>query len=377
MSDRAWSPSTRLFILGVILASLVLVAWRVRELFEPLILAGVIAYLLYPVVDFLRTRLRLKRRLAAHLVYFTALLLIIALPGSLLPLLSRQAAQVTTDLLHTLDQLEATLARPFTFGAITLHLEDLVPEFKRSFTSFLTPLPEDAWHLVESTSRSALWFLVVVVSTYYFLTDWERVRDWVIGLAPDDYQPDLRRLYLEIKQVWLAYLRGQLTLMLIVAVTFSILWSIIGLPGAVILGIIGGLLSIIPDVGPFAATALAILVALLEGSTWMPVNNFVFALIVAGLYVVLINVKNIWLRPYILGRSVHMHEGVVFVAIIAAVVFTGILGAFIIVPVLASLAVVGRYLRARLLGLDPFPSSETSAPTDSSSASLAQTQSGE
>lgn len=187
----------------------------------------------------------------------------------------------------------------------------------------------------------------------------------------------MRRLYLEIKQVWLAYLRGQLTLMLIVAVTFSILWSIIGLPGAVILGIIGGLLSIIPDVGPFAATILAIAVALLEGSTWMPVNNFVFALIVAGLYVVLINVKNVWLRPYILGRSVHMHEGVVFVAIIAAVVFTGILGAFIIVPVLASLAVVGRYLRARLLGLDPFPSAETSVRADGSSASSAQTQSGE
>jgi len=99
-----------------------------------------------------------------------------------------------------------------------------------------------------------------------------------------------------------------------------------------------------------------LIVALLEGSdwSWMPENNLIFALIVAGLYVVLINIKNIWLRPMIYGRSVHMHEGVVFVAIIAAVVFTGIVGAFIVVPVLASFGIVGRYLHARILGLPAF-----------------------
>jgi hypothetical protein len=56
----------------------------------------------------------------------------------------------------------------------------------------------------------------------------------------------------------------------------------------------------------------------------------------------------------IYGRSVHMHEGVVFVAIIAAVVFTGIVGAFIVVPALASLGIIGRYLHARILGLPAF-----------------------
>ncbi len=85
--------------------------------------------------------------------------------------------------------------------------------------------------------------------------------------------------------------------MLIVAVTFLLLWSIIGLPGALILGILAGLFSIIPDVGPFLAALLAVIVALLEGSTWLPWDNVWFAWLVAGLYVVLSNVKNIWLRP--------------------------------------------------------------------------------
>jgi hypothetical protein len=56
-----------------------------------------------------------------------------------------------------------------------------------------------------------------------------------------------------------------------------------------------------------------------------------------------------------MGRSVNLNEGLVFVAIIAAVIFNGVLGALIIVPVIASAIVIGRYLRAKILGLDPFP----------------------
>jgi predicted PurR-regulated permease PerM len=359
--SKPWSPQARLFALGLIIVLLVVAAWYVREMFKPLILAGVIAYLLYPVVEFLSTRLKLRRKLASHLVYFLSLALALAVPGALLPILSSEAQTVTNDLMRTLDQIEFLLIHPLQFGQFTIHLESLIPEIKQSLSGLMTPLPEDAWRLIESTSRGALWFLVIIVAAYYFITDWERIREWIIRLAPEDYRQDVRRLYLEIKQVWMAYLRGQLTLMIIVGVTFSIIWSIIGLPGALILGILGGLFSIVPDVGPFAATALAVIVALLEGSTWIPVNSVIFALIVAGVYVVLINVKNVWLRPHVLGRSVHMHEGMVFIAIVAAVVFTGILGAFIIVPVLASLGVIGQYLRARILGLDPFPLYEPAA----------------
>ncbi len=359
--NKTWSTQARLFALGLIILVLAVTAWFVREMFQPLLLAGVIAYLLFPVVEFLHTRLKLRRKLASHLVFFLSLASAIAIPSVLLPVLSSEAQTVTNDLMRTLDQVELYLIHPLEFGQLTLHLESLVPELKQSLSGLMTPLPADAWRLIESTSRGALWLLVIVVGAYYFMTDWERVREWLIRLAPEDYRQDVRRLYLEIKQVWMAYLRGQLTLMIIVGVTFSIVWSIIGLPGALILGILGGLFSIVPDVGPFAATALALIVALLEGSTWIPVNNVIFAIIVAGLYVVLINIKNVWLRPHVLGRSVHMHEGLVFIAIVAAVIFTGIMGAFIVVPVLASLGVIGQYLRARILGMEPFPHYEPAA----------------
>ena len=104
-------------------------------------------------------------------------------------------------------------------------------------------------------------------------------------------------------------------------------------------------------------------VALLEGSTWIrlsddpTINNLIVAGITLVLYFVLINLKNFFVRPIIMGRSLHMNEALIFVAILTATILWGILGALLIVPVLASAAVVMEYLRRRVLGIPPFPDS--------------------
>jgi predicted PurR-regulated permease PerM len=181
------------------------------------------------------------------------------------------------------------------------------------------------------------------------------VREWFIRLAPESYRHDIRQLYVQIRSVWLAYLRGQIVLMLIVGIVFTVIYLIIGLPGAILVGTLTGLLTLIPDVGPLIGTIVALLVALLEGSSILPLSNLFFAALISAIYLVLMVIKNIWLRPFIMGRAVQMHEGLVFVAIIAAVIYQGILGALIVVPMMASAVVIGSYVRRRLFGLPPFP----------------------
>jgi predicted PurR-regulated permease PerM len=149
--------------------------------------------------------------------------------------------------------------------------------------------------------------------------------------------------------------------MLIVGIVFTIIYLLIGLPGAILIGTLTGLLTLIPDVGPLIGTIVAVIVALLEGSTYLPISNILFALLVVTIYGVLIAIKNVWLRPFIMGRSVKMHEGLVFVAILGAVIYEGVLGALIIVPVIATVGVIGRYIRSRMLGIPPFPEEKEEA----------------
>ncbi len=357
-----WSLPARYFALALILVFLIFFGYQIRELFRPLILAGVIAYLFYPMVALIQRRFNLKRKTASRIVYFVSLAVMIVLPIILVPILLRQTSEITQDMQQTLADAQQYLTTPINIGGIPINLGGMIAQYKDSLSNPFSSIPQNAVLFIRNTSRSTLWALIIFGGTYFFMTEWESTREGLIHIAPEAYRPDIRKLYSQIRQVWMAYLRGQLTLMIIVAITFIIVWTMIGLPGSLYLGLLAGLFSIVPDVGPIAATALAVAVAVLEGSYWLPVNNFIFGLIVVGLYVVLINIEHIWLRPYILGRNVHMSEAIIFIAIIAALIFSGVLGAFIIVPILASLVVIWNYLHARMLGLPPFLDEVPAAP---------------
>lgn len=350
-----WSTFTRAFVLTVCLVLLAVVAYAIRPMIGPLIIACLLAYTLNPLVKATEARTRLSRTGAVSLVYFLFLAVLVATPGTLIPIFVGQARELSADFIAAQKQVEQFLTTPIIILDQTIHLEQLWTDFLSGSAESLTPATEDALEVIESTSVSLIWLLLIMVSTFYLLLDWAKLRDWIIGLAPESEQPNIGRLLQEIDATWRAYMRGTLALMLIMAIVFTIIGVAIGLPGAGILGLLTGFLSIVPEIGPVIAGSIAVLVALFEGSNFLPIENFWFALLVAGLYVVLIQFKSLWLRPHVMGRFMHMNTGLVFVAIIAAVVLQGILAALIILPIMASLGIIGRYVRARLLNLDPWP----------------------
>lgn len=364
MNENQWGRPARYITFVLLLLFIIIVGWYIREVYQPLIIAGLIAYILMPLVNLLKSRLRMNHKLAVWLVYIISLALVLSVPATLVPMLLNDLESLAGFLINFIEDAQIfieDLSRPFAIGTFEFDPSPIIPDINIAETlmGVIRRLPESALHLIEATSRNFLWFLVIVVTVLYLMLDWDKLRDWMIRQPPKEYQEDAERLFSAVKLVWAAYLRGTLALMFIVAIVFSIIWIVIGLPGALLIGITMGVLSIIPELGPMIGAALAIAVALVEGSNYLPLSNFWFGMLVLGIYTLLINVKNVWLRPRIMGRSVNLHEGLVFVAIIAAVIFQGILGALIIVPVIASAVVIGRYLRHRMYGEDPFPPGES------------------
>ncbi len=349
-----WSPSFR-YVVGIVsLVLLIALLIYARDAVTNLAIAAFVAYLINPAVTYLTTRTRMERMAAVNLVYFSTVVLLIGLPSTLLPIFYDEAQIIIKDLLNLSNQLSQTLSKPIYFFGLAFHLEEWGKSIFQVQNAVLSPLPEEAIQLLETTSVGVLWFLVILVSVHLFLSKWPDMRDWLISLAPLPYRPEMQELYDRVRSVWMAYLRGQIVLMFIVGIAFTIAWLIIGIPGALVLGAIAGFFTLVPDVGPFLAMVLAAGVALLEGSSWIPLSNFWVAGIVIIVYLVLINLKNFFLRPYIMGRSVHMNEALVFIAIMIATILKGILGALLVVPVLASIVVIGGYIQRRVLGLPPF-----------------------
>ena len=351
---ETWSIPFR-YIVGII-SFILFVAFLVyaRDAVTNLAIAAFVAYLINPAVVYLTTRTRMQRMAAVNLVYFSAVILLIGVPATLLPIFADEAQIVIEDLLNLANQLRETLSRPIRVGGLVFHLEEWGRSLFQVQDAVLSPIPERFLLLLETTSVGVLWFLVILVSVHLFLSQWPAMRDWLINLAPPPYRPEVEELYNRVRRVWMAYLRGQIVLMLIVGVVFTVAWLILGIPGALLLGVIAGLFTLVPDVGPFLAVVLTAGVTLLEGSTWIPLSNLWVTGIVIIVYLVLINLKNFFLRPYIMGRSVHMNEALVFIAIIIATILKGILGALLVVPVVASVIVIAGYVQRRVVGLPPF-----------------------
>ena len=351
--NEGWSRTTRYLALIIVLTGLVWLLFAAGALIGPLVIATLLAYILSPAVTLITTRTKLSHSLSASLVYFLFLVAVAAISLIFVPVVVNQAKRLSLELQGIEVQLEHILDSPVTFWGFDLHLDEALAELQEISSQLLKP--ERVFKVFKAATTNLAWILVILVTTYYLLRDWERLREWLIRLAPEVYQPDIRRLYTEIKGVWQAYLRGQLLLMLVVGVLTGLGSAAVGLPGAVALGLLAGALDLIPSVGPTATMVIAALVAWFKGSAYLPLSNAWFTVVVAALYTLVQLVENIWLQPHIMGRSLRLHPGLVFVAVVGTLASVGALAALVIVPLLGSAGVVGHYVRCKILGLEPWP----------------------
>ena len=354
MTSKPWSPTTRIVVIVLVIGLLILFIYEMQPLLSSLTIAGLVAYTLNLFVRYLKNRTRLSRGFAVHLVYIVFILLIIAAPGTLVPLGVAQAETLTDEWLMIRKQIDEFAAAPVEVVGITIPLDQLWDD-ALSMSTDIDVTFGGALSIIETTSVGLLRVAVIIVVSYYVLKDWTRLRKWLISILPESGRGDADRLLVDIDVLWRAYMQGTLALMLIMAVVYTIIGFAIGLQGAVAIGIFSGIVSMIPEIGPWIAGFVAVIVAYVAGSSHLPLSNFWFAVLVAVIFAVVAQIKSIWLRPQVMGRFMHMNTGLVFLAILAAALLQGILGALIVLPILATVGVLGRYVRAKLLNIDPWP----------------------
>ncbi|MCB8945678.1 MAG: AI-2E family transporter [Ardenticatenaceae bacterium] len=350
--SRSWSKTTRYFVLTLALAGFVWFLIAARGLIGPLAIAALLAYVLNPGVAFVNTRTKLPRRWVVLLVYLLSLAVLITLGIILAPVIAEQVGNLADELTLVQAQLEA-LASPVVIMGFEIPLNQVVTNFGVASANFISP--DLILGVISSTSTNLAWILVILVTTFYLLQDWHILREWILNLAPDEYQTDVRRLYFEVQAVWNNYLRGQLVLMLIVGILSGVGLAIIGVPGAAALGLLAGILDAILSVGPVIAMLIAAAVAWVDGSTFFALSSTWVALLVVIVFGLIQMVENVWLRPRVIGQWVQLHPAVVFIAVMGSLALAGVLVTLIIIPVLSSAGVIGRYIYCKVLDIDPWP----------------------
>jgi predicted PurR-regulated permease PerM len=316
------------------LAAIVLLLAKLRGVVTPLFIALLIAYVLDPVVDRLE-RLRIPRAAAIALVLAIvlgtfSLFLILVVPGIVrdvggfvrdLPVQARAAfarfehwaGEIGVPVPHTVAEAFAG----WEIDAQTLATELIAP----AGTIIGTVIGGTASVLGRIAAA-----LIVPVVAFYLLYDFGRMKAAIIDLVPPRLRPLVIDVGQEIDQTLGQFIRGQLTVMLILGTLYSVAFSLLDVRLAVPIGIIGGLLSFIPYVGGATALSLAVLMALLDFTGWGRVFG------VVGAYALVLTLDGLFITPRVLGGKVGLPAVWVLVALLVGGELFGFLGVLLAVP---------------------------------------------
>lgn len=350
-----WDPTTKRIVALVVFTLLALVLYRFRGFLIPFVLASLLAFILDPAVDFLEVRLRISRGVAAALVFALLVLILLAAPAIAVPPLVRAVRSLNLDFVQIAADLERLLARPVTFLGWEFDLRAVYRELQQGLRAFLSAIATGTVDVVLGFASTLFWLIFILFSAFYLTRDAERIVAWLDSLAPPPFREDSVRLREKITEVWSAFLRGQILMAFLMAAITTVADTIVGLPNALALGLLAGVMEFVPSVGPVVAAIPAVLVAFFQGSHWLPLSNLWFAVLVLGIYLLIQQIEGNVLLPRVLGRSLNLHPMVVLVAVIAGGSLAGILGVVLAAPTVATLCVVGEYIYRRLTDQEPFP----------------------
>ena len=283
--SKSWSLTTRYFVLILLLGGLLWLVISARDLIGPLAISALMAYVLNPFVNWVSSRSRLTRQTVVLLVYVVFLAALIAAGALIAPLLPAQMAKLGEQLQTITLQVQTLLERPVYIFHVQIPLDSVLADLPTLIQGLTRP--DLLINALAATSANLVWVLVIVLTTYYLLLDWDRLRDWLLGLVPDPYQADMRHLYVNVRKVWSRYFGGQLRLMIIVGLMTGLSSAAIGLPGALAFGVLAGLFDIVMSVGPLIVTVIAGIVAFVAGSTYLPLSNFWFMVLVVIVFMLI------------------------------------------------------------------------------------------
>jgi predicted PurR-regulated permease PerM len=361
-----WDITTKVLVIVILLILIGLAVYFFRIVFIPLIIGGIVAYLLQPVIRALSRATRLPRKVATTLLYLILLLLIVLLGAVLSSVLAAQAKGLADELTSFLAQAreqgigEITILG-FTFNTQALFADLSVADASAAIRDLIRATP---FTFLPHATETALLIVFTILSIYYLTRDADEMLDGFQRLIPPQYQDDVRIILGEIDLVWAAFFRGQVILALVMMLVVTGVSVLLGLPQPFLLGVLAGLLEFLPSVGHLIWISIALPLALVTGSTWLPIsNNALFALLVIGAYIAFTQFDLNFLIPRIIGERVRLHPLVVIGGIIIGARIGGVLGVALAAPTIATLRIFGRYIYALLFDMDPFPHITTETPS--------------
>ena len=340
-----------LFIIGVVLASLIIIKELyifniIKTIFKvltPLFIGFVIAWFFNPLVNKISGK-GVPKVVGALIIYLVLILLIIMFIKVFIPVLYKQL----NDLIVTLPEIINKITKVFDDIMVRFSMEgiDLSDVRNNLFNSinnitlkFTTSVPKHVISFILSFFSGLGVLLISLVVGIYMLIDFDHITNHFIKLIPEKYQKDISILIEKIGQEVRKTVNGTILVALMVLVCDTIAFSIIGLESPLLFGVFCGLTDLIPYIGPYIGGSAAVIVGFSQNT------KIGLAILIACVIVQL--VENYILQPIVMSKAIELHPVTIIIGLLLFGHFFGIIGMIIATPILALLKVIYEFICQR------------------------------
>jgi predicted PurR-regulated permease PerM len=335
-------------IYALLVFALVLVVIRRAPSIASLLLGGfILAYVCAPIVD--RLDRRIPRAAATALVFFGLFLVIAGMVLMLVPVLVTQWKHLVERLPAALDMLVGYVPTIEAKLGIDIPTEQgaLVEKLRAALGTGGASIAATAGAFAGKTFGGVLGILGAIVNfgllmpmlAFYILQNYHDIWPQVLAWVPPRSRSRLDTIKTEIDAALGGFIRGQLTVALIVGAIFAVGLTIVGIEGAIVIGLINGFMNMIPLVGSVFGITLSLTLAILKFAGWWPIIG---VLIVYGVEAVL---ENTIITPRVIGNKVGLPPFAVLLSVLAFGELFGFVGTLLAVPAAAVIKVLLSHLR--------------------------------
>jgi predicted PurR-regulated permease PerM len=322
--------------------------WLLSPILTPFAVAALLGWLGDPLVD--RLQLAGRSRNAAVIMVFTLMALLLALVLIILvPLIESQISTLIESLPRyrlwftgvAIPWIEARTGMQIAAWLDLSHLIELMrSNWERAggvATTVLGYVSRSGFALIGMLTSIVL----IPVITFFFLRDWDLLVGRVASMIPRDHIDTVTRLARESSDVLGGFLRGQFLVMIILGVMYGVgLWAV-GLDLGILIGIVAGLLTFVPYLGPTSGVVLGVLAALMQYGDWKHIAGVLAVFGIGQL------IESYWLTPKLVGDRIGLHPVAVIFAVLAGGQLFGFLGMLLALPMAAVVNVLLRYAHER------------------------------
>lgn len=330
-----------IIIAGIYAATLIFKEWKVGTFFlnllkivSPLFIGIVVAWLLEPLVKFLKNH-KVNRTLATSLVYIALILLIVLIISSLIPLLSEQINEIVKSIPSISSQIQNWINDVFSkIGNIdgidiSSLKSELFVKLEEIGSNLTSSLPHITVTFVSSVFSGLGSLIIGFIIGFYLLMSFDNINDAISSLIPEKNRDDFRGLANEVNTSLRKYVQGTLICASFVFLLSTIGFAIAGLKAPVLFGLFCGVTNIIPYIGPYLGGAPAVLVGFSQG----PIVGIISLISIVIAQFLESNILN----PIVMSKTMKLHPVTIIIGLLVFGHFWGMIGMLLATPTIAVL----------------------------------------